>query len=470
MNSPDQALYFKDLLYAVLRSWRRLLLLAVAGGILLGGFALYRNGNAGGGSVTLTDKEIDAITKDVLANDPEAIRHQKKLDVLNRRILSLSDRLSNSLYLALADEDPASVTFTLELEPEVPTELALDTLEQRRYFLGLDYLRAAKSTEFYTYLSSESGGLMDVNWIHELVEAKLLSDRLMEVRILASDPETANLLGLAARDYFLHEIREHLDLLFTFDVTAGNLVPNGPDALLIREEREKAEADLALTADKAQAEREAMDEIVALALEEAVQGDPDETPTVRRTRGLVKYAAAGVFAGLLLAVFWAVYRASVSGVIRYPQDFANQAGLLYIGRMETESGERPRSPGARFDAFLARRFYGAAKDGEALLSKGHAAALIASLGKERSISSLALVGGGEEAALLLAGEVERESQGQIRAFPAGLGRGDDVRKLAGADAALLLVTPLETRAEAAFHQLEMARGMGRKIMGILAQA
>ena len=79
----------------------------------------------------------------------------------------------------------------------------------------------------------------------------------MEVRILASDPETANLLGLAARDYFLHEIREHLDLLFTFDVTAGNLVPNGPNALLIREEREKAEGDLALTADKAQAEREA---------------------------------------------------------------------------------------------------------------------------------------------------------------------------------------------------------------------
>src|SRR5678816_3169233 len=98
MTSPEQSLNIKDMLYIVLRSWRRIIVFAMMGALLLGGFALYRNRRTATDSptepepaseITLTKEESEAIRKSVMANDLTVIRHNKRIEALNGRVGAL---------------------------------------------------------------------------------------------------------------------------------------------------------------------------------------------------------------------------------------------------------------------------------------------------------------------------------------------------------------------------------------------
>lgn len=126
----------KDVFFVTLRSWRQMIVYSLAGVLLLVGVALFY-GRAPSEStkqaVSLTDKEIEEISKNTVNSDPTVIEIMNRIESLESQSRYLSDRLVNSIYLAIDEMAQPKVAFNVIVTPEEPAPTSEETYEQRTY-------------------------------------------------------------------------------------------------------------------------------------------------------------------------------------------------------------------------------------------------------------------------------------------------------------------------------------------------
>lgn len=505
MTSLEQSLNIKDMLYIVLRSWRRIIVFAMMGALLLGGFALYRNRRTTTDSptepepaseITLTKEEDEAIRKSVMANDLTVIRHNKRIEALNGRVGALIDRIDNSVYLTIDERAQPVSSFEITVTPEEPSEMAEDTLEQRRYFLGLDYLKYAKSKDFYTYLAAASEGGIDADWLHELVESKLISDNTLHVELTAPDRSTVMALSQAAQDFFLREIREKLSIDYLYQAEVSNLQSKTEDNPAIRLERETLQKELDDTIKSIRDGQAEVELIVNEALEQerlAKQAEqPVESPlepAEPAKQNVAMFVLGGLFLGVMAAVLWAVYQAMSSEVIYDPAEFAEQLGFLYIGSIAAPGEIPAKSFGSGIDRWLERRFWGQRRgQASAQIGAPYVASVIHGLldrdatlcasDDPTAMTSLtvAVLEDDEKFAGRVLVDAINEETGktvdgtryQLAGVSVQLDTEEGVKAFQTSDAAVLLLYPHETKIPQAMRTLKMADGMGKQVLGVVS--
>lgn len=464
-----------DLIYIVLRSWRRLIVFALLGAILFAGVDLLRNWRILAGekwipSATLSDKAIEEIRAEVQISHPAALTHSKRIAELSVRADEIADQLANSVLLGLDGEAQPVSSFLVNLHYFKEINEDDELVEQKRHQLLLDYVSLIRSEEFFEFLVAKMDGLISDKWIKELIEIDVRQNAAIHFDVTGSDKEGAEKLALAIQDYLLREARGEINTPYAHQVTISDVqytVRSNPD---IQARRQRLEAELEGSLNEIQEEKETIEGIIEQVVEEKRQELADEliatnTPPAV-ARGLVKYVVAGALVGILAAAFFAVYKESAAGLIRHPEELAEQLGVLYIGQIGIpQEGAADEESG--LDRFLEGVFYGRKSQISSRLNLQHAASIVGGLCADSSCKTLAVLGEGE-AAPLFVGALNAEAGEGVTGIMAEIGQEGAITALQQADAALVLVRPRATRLNELVRDIGIASQMGKKVIGVLS--
>ena len=465
-----------DLIYIVLRSWRRLIVFALLGAVLFAGVDLLRNWRILAGekwipSATLSDKAIEEIRAEVQVSHPDALTHSKRIAELSDRSDDIANQLANSVLLGLDGESQPVSSFLVNLHYFKEINEDDDLVEQKRHQLLLDYVSLTRSEEFFEFLVVKMDGLISDKWIKELFEIDVRQNAAVHFDVTGSDKEGAEKLALAIQDYLLREARGEINTPYAHQVSISNVqyaVRSNPD---IQARRQRLETELEGSLNEIQEEKETIEGIIEQVIEEKRQELADEliatnTPPAV-ARGLVKYVVAGAFVGILVAAFFAVYKESTTGLIRHPEELAEQLGVLYIGQLNIPQGDSGEKEGSGLDRFLENAFYGRKNQVSGRLNLQHAASIVGGFCADTSCKTLAVLGEGEAAPLLVEA-LNAEAGERVAGVLAEIGQEGAITALQKADAALILIRPRVTRFNELVRDIGIASQMGKKIIGVLA--
>lgn len=495
MRQPQQTLKPKDLLYALLKAWRSLILFALIGALLMGALAFYRGGK---GSQTpnlqreLTSKEIDAITKEVMTGNPEAVRRSKRVESLVSRMAYIGDALANSHYLTIDGKAQLLLTYKLKFSPQRPGPQAEETYEDRLYLLSLNAWKSFQSEEFYQYLYEETGGQVALNWLPELVATQLEADHSIKVQVTAAEEELALSLAVATQAFIESQILQYLEMDFPFEMTLTSLDRQLVENPAIEARRRELEQELFEVA----AIREEESAKIALILEEALLdaqlGDatqedaPQADSSAVSRRSLIKFMLVGAFLGAVLAGLLAILKILSSGLVFNPEDLANRLELFYIGSAKGSSGLAPRAFGGGIDRWLEGLFYGGKSAQARYVSPDYLASLISRIdlplaeedkrGEEERSGKIVILGDLDDPLaqeLTQALDQEMSDRAERADLPpqaqlAELGSAEGLEALKASQAAVLLIPARKMKLNRVLRQLDLVSAAGKQVLGLVS--
>lgn len=473
MDNPEQSIKLKDLVYVILCDWRRIILFALIGAILVGAYGFYKNSQMSSSApsskepVVLTDKEIDAVKAGLGETNKDYIKTQMALESLKEDICTLDDRLSNSFFLNIDWNAPLAAALDIRVLPEEPPMGSEETWPQRQYLLSLEFLRFTKSQDYYHYLAMSVEKGPEEAWVYELVTGVRGDDNVIHLEMVAPDRTLLNQLVEASQRYFSYEIREKLSLTYLFDVeiTSGKVVTGiDPELVGLRSELEKKYEQGALQLSELQDYQEEIIEeaLEAARLEKQIAEDEANASAPQKKQSIKKLVVVGAFLGLLVTVFWSVIRASSLGVIRDVEHFSDTIGLLFIGSV-TSKRERPtKNIGQAIDDWLEHLFYGRSEKG----SVGRAVAIIRGImgDKHKTVALLT-----DETSFFTDTLAEILNTESITGIMANLKDEAGVKALQKADAAILIARAREIKVRDAMRTIEIASSMGKALLGVIAE-
>lgn len=384
-----ESYYLRDFIYFALRGWRKIIVFAIIGAVLLGGVALYRNRSQTTTAPTaptpiekddeeaiLTDEELKSVHAEVVAKDITVLRYDKRMEFLRSRIDVLAERLSNSVYLAIDGNNQPLAVFELVVSMDNVTGETEDIIEQRQLLLSLDYLGAARSNAFFTYLEREKNALISGTNLRELVDISMQEGNTIRFEITGPDMETVRSMSEAAQKFISQEMENQATYSYPHGLTIENESYRTVRNPAIAEERQSLEMRLEdSTAELEEIEKDyrgygvTLDEKLELA-EEQARIDKAERLTEEKIReaeaaaeegvegatasaSVPFYAVGGFIVGILVALLWNFYRGASGGKLMHPDDFANRIGLLYINEIIVPAPE-DKKESKRFGSGLDR--------------------------------------------------------------------------------------------------------------------
>lgn len=525
-----ESYYLRDFIYFALKGWRKIIVFAVIGALLLAGIALYRQRDLPPAAripdkieaedVTLTDEELAAVRADVIAKDVNIIRYNKRAEFLRTRVDTLAERLSNSVYLAIDEKNQPIGSFDLVISMDNITAEPEEIIEQRHLLLTLDYLNSARSNSFYTYLERENSAFISGANLRELVEINLQEGNIIHFEITAQDMVTARQLSEAARNFIFLELDNQSTYVYPHSINIENESYETVHNPKIAQERRSMEArledaseeleeieqnnngyDVVLEEKVKQAEEQARIDKAEKLNEEAQREAKKEEKREESGEGtstsvnVPLYTVGGLVVGILAALLWNFYRGASAGKLMHPDDFANRIGLLYINEIIVPAAEN-ENKNKRFGAVLDRlieRLYLRPKlqDAEPMQAGiSYAATVIEGLyeakaenaetgagtetGKSSEASTIAVLSADDsyviEAIAALNKEAAQNDTPKFRLLPAGSISADisAIDTLTAADSALVLARPRKTEMQELLRSLEMTQQLKKPILGLIS--
>lgn len=495
MSNSEPSLTIRDLFYIILSAWRQIILFSVIGALLMTGFSFLKSWRSSSriileSEVSLTSKEVETATAELWESDPVLLSLNENKTDLTAQAVALQDRIRHSAYLAIDENAQPLITLTVTVNPEEPGPEAGDSWEQRRYAVILEFARAVKGESFRQYLADANHSLIPVTWMGELIDSQLREESDLQVTVTAPDPETVTRLAEAAASFFQEDIREWVTVFYLYDiqVTAGPLTTiQNPQ---IAEDRMR----LADDSERVKLAIHAIQDEISLALEEGLEAKRlekvDSLMSESEGQGVnegtwVKYALVGVLAGILLALVWAVHRATWKDVIRSGEWWASQQGLLYLGSLPAgDEKTENKAWGGALDRWLEYHFYlkrDQAIPGSDRMSylssviRGLWRTLPTSSKSEEAGGSLAFVG--EEGAFateaflrFMNAEAEGADPGKSvprRAVKVRTQSVEGLELLGKAQAAVVIIRTRKTRQTQVLQDLSLIDRMGIPVLGLI---
>lgn len=477
MTVPNQPMRLSDLFYIIFRAWRKLIVFALIGTLLLGGFGFYRSRNTASSNevstagITLTDKEVLAIKDALVASDREAMNLSAELTSLNSQIAELNRYLANSIYLKIDWSAPPLSAYQISITPEAPSEFSEDSAEQRRYIIGAEIIRQAKSENFYFYLADNTDASLAREWIYELIYAHLDDNGDVYIEIVAPNDLSLNQLLDASQQYFRNNIREFIDVPYLYSIDILSVKPQITIDEQLRHRRGTLEAKLVSLITDMSSKREILNGIVDEAVEQEILDRASaQGQSMSVSRSVKQFAIIGFMLGALATIFFVVTAAGKRGVILDPQEYAAHTDLFFLGSIASlEQGGRKKI-GAPIDRLIDKLFYGRTE----IKEYAHHAAMVSNLAQ--GIESIAFVSEKPRASLATLMLALNEERGTISsdtqesfAVSVNLENDEDVKQLRHANAAFVVIETRRTTQRQAAQIIELLTGMNIKILGLLAE-
>ncbi len=377
-----ESYYLRDFIYFAVKGWRRIIIFALIGAFLFTGVALYRNRaskppkhyDLDDKEAALTDEEIKTVNSEVLASDVDIIRLTKRRDYLRSQIYSLSERLSNSIYLSIDENNQPLGVFDLAVSMINTTGETDEIIEQRHLLLCLDYLRSARGDNFYAYLERANDAMITGINLLELIEISMNEDNSINFKISGPDLDIVHQLSMAAQEYVTLEIKDQLSYTYPHNVSINNESYDAVSNPKIAADRERMETNVNefyenlklinseytfVLEEKIEMAEEQARIIKAekLSTDEAEKIEEQTDESTSSAFSVIFYAIGGFLLGLIIAMLWNFYRGSSTGKLLHPDNFANKVGLLYINEIivpATEDGRHNNKLGYSIDLWIKR--------------------------------------------------------------------------------------------------------------------
>lgn len=344
MNRVGQSLKFQDWLRAMLMSWKRFVLLMLIGAILGVGVALIRRGitddSESGGlqspkSVELTDKQKAEIVKDLEANNDVVKKSNDRLAVLKKRHERLLNRLENSVYLSIDHKNQPVASFEVNLELKSDLNESDDIVSWKQHTLALEYLKHVTGNVFFDSLVVANNYRVDIEWMKELVSARLNNDNKIEVEVTGSNKDMVLLLVQTSRDYFRYKVGPQLVFAYPHDVEIGGIEFASFENVNIKRERDLLEKENDDLLSEMKQEQNKADEIkdkaFAKKIAELETIEKQKVLEEQKQNGLISHVVQGLLLGFILALISSAYRVASLRTVFYPDEYAEKLGLFYLG-------------------------------------------------------------------------------------------------------------------------------------------
>jgi len=464
MEYREQPVRIMDLVKSVMLAWRKILLFALIGMLLLSAFGFYRIKSTSPterrtSRVTLTDKQIEVATLAAQSSSSEAVRLSRRIKSLTLRAESIGDQLANSLFLRIDPEAQRMASFDVTFQVQESSEESQYITLQNRHQLLRDYIEVANSDDFFKTLELKGNGRVSAVWLRELIRYETNQGDILHVQVTAHDDKTIQDLSRYVRDFFQYEMKGKIQSIVPHTVIQSDLqwdTVKNPDIPLIREKLQNELDDIFVELNE---NREALDAIVAAYLDDTIASMEEvyePSPAVRISSYILKFAILGLFLGALVQVAWVIFKVTSSPVLRYPDDFSYEQNLLLIGRIASREkrAEKRFLPG--IDRFIRRLFNRQQKE----TSAAHLAVIINGLRQDDR--PIAIIAEQTEGSIGLVKSLQNASLADLKAE-------EGVKALKDSHYAILVVRPGETKGKDAVRDLEIATHMGKAILGIISE-
>lgn len=499
-----EAYYLRDFVYFALKGWRKIVLFAVIGAILLTAVALLRNSNisepeAAETEIVLTAEEIAAVRDSIIPADLDVIRYNQRITFLKENITALSERLSNSVYLSLDSEAQPVGTFVLDISMNNISNESEEFIRQRNLLLSLDYLRLARSNAFYSYLEKDSFATISGTNLRELVEISLQADNNVHFKFTGPDMTYVRQLSESAQEYIFFEAENQISYSYPHTLTITNenfRTINNPaidrDRMSLETEIEELDQELdVITLELDELKQEIEETDVAIALEKALEekiktAEEAEKPEEEVVTGVnvPLYTIGGFIVGALVALLWNFYRGASAGKLLHPDDFSRRIGLLYINEIfvpEQLAGTK-KSFAAALDRWIEHRYLAPKTRAADSLEESidYAESIISGVYESRekeyemSVRTIAVISADAPSVQHVIDAINQsKDEDSAKGFKLN-SLGDNITDvsaidaLRAADAALVLVRPRKTEMQALLRALEITQELNKPILGLIS--
>jgi len=463
MNRTEQSIKLVDVLHMIFSAWRKIIVFALLGALLLSGYGIYTNYQISKGVepsdvIALTDKEVEDIKKDARAQNVDILQQEAKIKSLTTRLETLSGWMANSILLTIDENAQPRASIEITTWAEEPTELAEDTLEQRNYRLSVEILRKVKNDDYYKYIAQVFQKKYAVEWLSELVTSRRDPSNVVTIEIVGPNEEMVTTILEATKRYFSSEARATIEVEYLYDISFQNEkreVVKNPSIAVMREELQQEIDDIS---DRIMAEREVIDAILEQILQDAnIEKQAEKEPTPLSAKQIVlKRALPGLVFGLFFAVLWVLSKMSYADVVRQADGFSVQMNLLFLGSISSENGTTRTTIFSGIDRWIDRIFSGK--------NERYPVAYLTSI-----IDGIKP----DDRPVAIMAEPSDASSGLVTSLHnaklADLTTEEGVKALQDSHYAILVIQPGKTKSKDAVRALEIADKMGKTILGVVSE-
>lgn len=465
----EQEIDLKDLMFAVLRRWRPIILIAIIFALLLGGFKAVR------GLGQMKDAEYVASKQQEYDNSMDQYemskeRLEKEIENIKASLESQNDYMENSVLMNINpyDEYTTAVSFYVATDYQIMPGMAYQNPNTASSIMAA-YMSMIQNGEMYNYVLKKMEPSLELRYLQELVTVEPDYDNNMfNVRVISSTEEGAeqimSFIMESLNDYqavITQKIGPHtLNMIQDTGAAGPSAAPGGE---MSRTPEVYTTVDLEL--EKKQQDQSARTQTLNQSLTDKTKElnelkEPANTlpSTGSALKSAVKYGVLGAF----LAVFFICVSFLMSDKLANDRELRRRYGLMVLGVFD--SGEK-KGLFAFVDRFIDRMEGTAARK----MSSAQACSVVAAnvmnyAGEAKQILLVTSTDAGvldtvnEELSAVLpsltltsGGNLDREAEA--------------IRKAASCDAVILV----EKRKESSFtgieRELEIVKSLDKKILG-----
>jgi len=327
-STYEQEIDLKDLMFAVLRKWKPMILVGVIFALLLGGykgFTTYKSGT----SASAVEEAAEKYSEELLDYEETLAKLEKEIANLTAEIDAQEEYLENSVWLQISPYDVCEaradvyVTTDYTIMPGMqyqnvdPTETILQAYESLLTSVKEDVaLEVGMEPRYLDELVSVSktGRILTINVKHVNKEDAQAILNSMIAWLDKLNPQVASAIG------------EHTVSIVNSSVGSG--VDLAHAEALKAEEEKKADLEACLEAKETE-------------LEELVEPEKNEFGMGTVVKSAVKFAVLGGVLGVFIVVFGVCVMFLMSDKVYSSKELKNRSGLKVLGALPGKTCKCP---------------------------------------------------------------------------------------------------------------------------------
>lgn len=331
-NNYEQEIDLKDLLFAVLRKWRPIILVAVVLAVLLGGYKGYK-GIASMNDPKQVEKQTQADQEALQAYNLKKSGLEREIDNLTKSIEGQQSYVENSVLMKINpyDEYVSNISIYVYTDYQIMPGSVYQNYDIRKSLISA-YISMAVNGELSNYLSNEMG--IEAQYAQELIS-------------VSSNYETST-LSLSIKNATADECDKMSELIMDFfkDKQKTLVTSVGEHTLNVVNEATYSVVDLQLETTQKNTNynlstmESSLNEKTA-ELAKLEEPKPTLTSKLSALKGGIKYFILGGVLGGFMMVFFICVGFLMSDKLNSEKELRKRFGIRILGVFESKGKKKP---------------------------------------------------------------------------------------------------------------------------------
>lgn len=456
-KSYEQEIDLKDLMFAVLRKWRLIIVIAVVFALLLGGIKTLKGVNQLS-DVEFVKKNQETYSATLEQYETTKKRLEKEITNLQDNIQSQQDYKEESILMNINpyDEYVESATFYISTDYTIMPGMVFQNPNTATSILKA-YLSIAQNGEMYNYVLGKMNNEMGLRYLKELVTIEPDYDNnMLDITVVGDTEKRASDVMGYIKDSIQSSHGKITEAIGAHDVK-------------IVDESQFVSVDLEL--DQKQTEFSAnMDQLDTSLRDKTTElmelEEPKNNLLSKRSvlKSAIKYAVLGGVLGAFMVVFFICVAFLMSDKLVSEKELKRRYGVMVLGVFRRQN-KRKFLPG--IDRWLDKLEGTAAREQED--SQAFEVAAANALNYMEGVKEVLLVGTVDAAAMdMIQNGLSGHLSGTVLTVGGNLGKdAQAIKKAASCDAVIVV----EQRNKSLFggieQELDVVRSLGKKVIGCI---